>query len=1281
MPELRAHRLPAALALLLCLVLLPALPALLAQEGPEAPLTPEEAQAQIAALETATSLEEPVRAAALASWREALELLRQAEADASRTAGFEREILEAPGRLEAIRAELAQPPAEPKAEPPAGASAAQVEQLLAQAEAELQAARRNVDDLRQESARRVERRALLTDQITRLKQAVAAQTDALLAPSPSELGPELARARRGKLRAQTRQLQEELRAAQAELQSYDARQDLLPARRDRAQRRVGQAEKLVAAWQRAASEVRRREAERATEEAREARRQAARRSPVALELATENERLAERRSGEEGLGQKIDRAGEALIALRDRLQRLREDQRAVRRKVAAAGLTNAMGLLLRRQFESLPDLDLLERQSEQRLEQISDVQLQLIVLEEEREAWGDVDARTEEALRGVLPGPGRDELAEVVRELLQTRRDTLDALVADHTIYFNRLLELEAASRELSRAAEEYRAFIEERILWVRSVLGSPLPTPGGVAQAAAWLFSPQGWQTTARITLAEVRSRPLWCAAWCAAWGALLGASLWARRQLVRRAERVAARAIDSFPHTLLSLPLTVVVALPLPAAVWLLARLLGAPPEQHPLGVAAAGGLELAATFLLPLALVRAALRPRGLCEAHFRWPPASLARLRWALRWFVPLAVPAAAVVATLDQPENTLLADHLGRLAFAVETLALALLLVHTLGKGSPVYQALRRLRPGSLAVRAHWAWFWLALLAPLALLALAAAGYFYTAWQLEHRLRATLWLLLGLALVSALLHRWLYLTRYRLVLEKARAAAEAQVVAAVAAGAAPATSPDDSQDDTPAVEKVALAAVALAAAAEVEEAEAREESPRPAAQPEGSHSPAPVEEGRPGAEARTEAAAPVAPQPTPATTPPPPPPASQPPSSPPRPAEPSEDELDIPAVNAQVQTLFGSAIVVALVLGLWAIWFDVLPALRLLDHVQLWPRLELVAGKGDTPDALSGLASAEPTPAAAPTQAQNGGGASTPTLPGAPPLPDAGGPGGDGGDGLPTVVTLADAGLAVLLLVFTLVLGKNLPGLLEIILLQWLPLDGGARYALSTILRYAITMFGLSLVLGTIGIGWSKIQWLAAALTFGLAFGLQEIFANFVSGLIILFEQPIRVGDVVTIGAVSGRVTRVRIRATTVLDWDRKELIIPNKTIVTGDVINWTLTEPTLRVVIPVGLAYGADVERALRALEELARANLSVLQDPAPQAVFLGFGDNSLALELRVFVPHIDHLIPVKDALHRAIDARFRREKLEIAFPQRDVHLRSAEPLRVVVEREERGPR
>jgi potassium efflux system protein len=258
------------------------------------------------------------------------------------------------------------------------------------------------------------------------------------------------------------------------------------------------------------------------------------------------------------------------------------------------------------------------------------------------------------------------------------------------------------------------------------------------------------------------------------------------------------------------------------------------------------------------------------------------------------------------------------------------------------------------------------------------------------------------------------------------------------------------------------------------------------------------------------------------------------------------------------------------------------------------------------------------------------------------------------------------VTLADLIVALVILMMTVLATRNLPGTLQAVLLQRTRLAPGEINAISTIVQYTVAVIGAVLIFRIIGIGWGNVQWLVAALGVGIGFGLQEIVANFISGLILLFERPIRVGDMVTVGDMSGTVHRIRIRATAITGWDRKECIIPNKEFVTGRLVNWTLTDSILRVEIPVGIAYGSDTEKAKERMLEVARRNEKVVQDLPPSVLFMGFGASSLDFELRVFTK-AETRLAVQDELNMAVDKAFREAGIEIAFPQQDIHIRSVE--------------
>ena len=250
--------------------------------------------------------------------------------------------------------------------------------------------------------------------------------------------------------------------------------------------------------------------------------------------------------------------------------------------------------------------------------------------------------------------------------------------------------------------------------------------------------------------------------------------------------------------------------------------------------------------------------------------------------------------------------------------------------------------------------------------------------------------------------------------------------------------------------------------------------------------------------------------------------------------------------------------------------------------------------------------------------------------------------------------------------ALLIIGITVALARNLPGLLEVLVLSRLTLAPGSVYATTTLLSYTLVGVGFVTTLSTLGVSWDRLQWLVAALSVGLGFGLQEIFANFISGLIILFEKPIRIGDVVTIGNLSGSVSRIRIRATTITDFDRKDIIVPNKTFITGQLVNWSLTDTVTRVTIRVGVAYGSDLELVRKLLLQAANDNSRVLRDPAPIVYFLTFGESTLDHELRIHVRELGDRNPTVDEINRVIDREFRANGIEIAFRQLDIYLKNA---------------
>ncbi|WAD33111.1 mechanosensitive channel MscK [Citrobacter braakii] len=323
------------------------------------------------------------------------------------------------------------------------------------------------------------------------------------------------------------------------------------------------------------------------------------------------------------------------------------------------------------------------------------------------------------------------------------------------------------------------------------------------------------------------------------------------------------------------------------------------------------------------------------------------------------------------------------------------------------------------------------------------------------------------------------------------------------------------------------------------------------------------------------------------------------------------AEPQE-EPTIALEQVNQQTLRITMLVMVALFGVlfWAIWSDLITVFSYLDSITLWHYNVTEAGAAVVKD-----------------------------------------------------VTMGSLLFAIIASMVAWALIRNLPGLLEVLVLSRLKMRQGASYAITTILNYAIIAIGAMTVFGSLGVSWDKLQWLAAALSVGLGFGLQEIFGNFVSGLIILFERPVRIGDTVTIGTFSGTVSKIRIRATTITDFDRKEVIIPNKAFVTERLINWSLSDTTTRLVIRIGVAYGSDLDKVKKVLLQAATEHPKVMHDPEPAVFFTAFGASTLDHELRLYVRELRDRSHTVDELNRAVDRLCRENDINIAFNQLEVHL------------------
>ena len=352
--------------------------------------------------------------------------------------------------------------------------------------------------------------------------------------------------------------------------------------------------------------------------------------------------------------------------------------------------------------------------------------------------------------------------------------------------------------------------------------------------------------------------------------------------------------------------------------------------------------------------------------------------------------------------------------------------------------------------------------------------------------------------------------------------------------------------------------------------------------------------------------------------------------------------PSQEELQAEAVNVvavedQTNKLVRVALSALLIFGLWTIWSTSFPALSVLDQVELYTTAE------NTTETVEQSSPADSLPDLTQTDQATASDNSE-----------------------KNVVSLQDVLGGILIVALTFIAAANLPGLLELTILQRLNFKAGSNYAVTSVVRYVIVVVGILFAFGRIGVSWQSVQWLAAAVTLGIGFGLQEIFANFVAGLILLIERPIRLGDIVTVGNdVSGKVTKIKIRATTILQFNNRELVVPNKEFITGQLVNWTLSDNILRFKFLVGVAYGTDTKKVERILHEILNAHEFVLKEPGPEVLFLQFGASTLDFQIRAYVGRFDKFLVTQGELHHEIAERFEQEGIEIAFPQQDVHIRS----------------
>jgi len=263
----------------------------------------------------------------------------------------------------------------------------------------------------------------------------------------------------------------------------------------------------------------------------------------------------------------------------------------------------------------------------------------------------------------------------------------------------------------------------------------------------------------------------------------------------------------------------------------------------------------------------------------------------------------------------------------------------------------------------------------------------------------------------------------------------------------------------------------------------------------------------------------------------------------------------------------------------------------------------------------------------------------------------------------------TPVTPSSIIMFVIVITAFFLLSRLLQKILKNQVLTRFQIDPGTQYTLSRISHYIIMIIGCLFAFQFIGIDLSGLAVIIGLLSVGIGFGLQNVTSNFISGLILLFERPIKIGDRITVGHTEGDVIAINMRSTTIRSLNNISIIVPNTEFISSQVINWSHGDPKVRLVVQVGVSYNSDLDAVFRALQEVAEESPNVLKNPAPDVLFSGFGDSSWNMELRVWLEDPKNYYSTRSEINCAIVHKFRQYGIEIPYPQRDLHVRSPLPL------------
>lgn len=1024
----------------------------------------------------------------------ARDALAEAAASESQLAAYREAIVSATTRTAELRQRL-RGVAPPETTVPSAADTAALTRLLAEAEAEVDKRQQQLQQLRQELTNRQQRKAVLPQEIVETRQRIEAlDADQIVPPSPDpSAGWDTIRkvAREALALAARRKLE----MLENEQRMLEATEELANLRVEEAEQLLERARRRLTLVQEALAARRQQEAQEAIRQAERARWETANSHPLIKEIAADNETIARRRTGPDGLPARLVTITNELDTVRRQRDQIRQRFEAMKKRLEVLGRSDVVGQLMRKERNDLPPLRPIARALQQYAAEIAVVQGELMDLREKR---AEVPA-LETKLRSLLATKMRfstDETSAIVNELLAQRRALLDASISDLDQLFSKLTELTAAFSLYLEDTSNYAQFLDEHILWVRSTKPYSLADLSRAREACYETFSASLLLGLSSFVLDDFVSSP---ATYLVVLTFALFGGWWSHRVrplwIEATREAVAAGGRRPLASQLNALAyLFVASAAPLPVLAAYLGQRMMSSVSAAPAIVSFGRGLFVASAIWWFTFLIAHVCR----AASSFGLPAFWTACRRAATQFGLLLSLAVLLVFAAQDVVPQAK--------AEALERTLFLLVVFYAVLLGAQLAWRTRSCE----AQTSQWPLFDRRVLFPTAVLALAglllllflsAAGYHYSALQLLKRSVQTM----GLAIVAGLVYRLVIIWLTRLAHAHASLFSPMRFV-----------------------------------------------GPRHA--PTASHSTA---------------------------------------------AEPPTDgTVWLHQVRRMSVVLIGFAWLV----GVAALWSDMVPALSMLARYPLWQRSS--------------------DQASAPVSS----------------------------------VVVGDLISALLIAAVCVVVVRNIAGLVELLLVRFSKLDSGTRYAVTALLRYAILILGIVEMSRLLGVSWRSVQWIAAAVTVGLGFGLQEIFANFVSGLILLFERPVRVGDWVTVGETTGLVTHIRTRATTIRDPDGKELLVPNKLLITGSVKNWTLSDTITRLTVEIRVAGPGEVDELKSFLLAIASRHPLVVSSPPPSVHFEGMTGEELRFRLSVFTERVDRRLLLEDELLTALRQKLKERGLSIAL-------------------------